>query len=104
MVLDIVTEGMKSNYIDENSTVLVGNIPLGFDNTIKSNGIKLRKQNKTIEWSANFPIRSLEMSKMREARQDELNQLTPFLNNTNSINGMSLKQLRYTKLAIVNLL
>ena len=54
VVLDIVTEGMKSNYIDENSTVLVGNIPLGFDNTIKSNGIKPRKQNETIEWSANF--------------------------------------------------
>ncbi|MGB1730417.1 MAG: hypothetical protein ACPHF2_10485, partial [Crocinitomicaceae bacterium] len=61
VVLDIVTEGMTSNYIDENSTVLVGNIPLGFENTIKSNGIKLRKQNETIEWSANFPIRSLEM-------------------------------------------
>ena len=69
VVLDIVTEGMTSNYIDENSTILVGNITLGFENKIKSNGIKLRKQNETIEWSANFPIRSLEMSKMREARQ-----------------------------------
>ena len=69
VVLDIVTEGMTSNYIDENSTILVGNIPLGFENKIQSHGVKLRKQNETIEWSANFPIRSLEMSKMREARQ-----------------------------------
>ena len=72
VVLDIVTEGMTSNYIDENSTILVGNIPLGFENEVQSNGIKLRKQNETIEWSANFPIRSLEMSKMEKPEKPEL--------------------------------
>ena len=95
---------MTSNYIDENSTILVGNIPLGFENEVQSNGIKLRKQNETIEWSANFPIRSLEMSKMEEARETGIAPNDSVLYNTNSINGMSLKQLRYTKLAIVNLL
>jgi len=69
IVLDIVTEGMKSHYLDEKNTILIGNVPLGFEKQIRADGIKMRKQNETIEWNANFPIRSLEMSKMREARK-----------------------------------
>ena len=69
VVLDIVTEGMTSNYLDDKGTIQVGNVPLGFENHIKTNGIKLRQQNGQIEWTADFPMRSLEMSKMRESRR-----------------------------------
>lgn len=69
VVLDIVTEGMLSNYIDENTTVLVGKIPLGFEQNIDKTGIKLRNIKGTIEWKADFPIRSLKMSEMQEARK-----------------------------------
>jgi len=69
VVLDIVTEGMTSNYLDDKGTIQVGNVPLGFENQIQTNGIKLRQQNGQIEWTADFPMRSLEMSKMRESRR-----------------------------------
>ena len=52
IVLDIVTEGMSSNYIDENSTLLVGNIPLGYEKSIQTNGISLRNENGKMEWKS----------------------------------------------------
>ena len=69
VVLDIVTEGMTSNYLDEKGSIQVGNVPLGFEKQINANGIKLRNLNGQIQWSADFPLRSLEMSKMRESRK-----------------------------------
>ena len=69
IVLDIVTEGMSSNYIDENSVVLVGNIPLGYEKSIQANGISLRNENGKMEWKSNVPIRSLKMTEMMRTRE-----------------------------------
>ena len=56
IVLDIVTEGMKSHFIGEDDILLVGNIPLGFEKLISNNGIALRFQDGNVMFKSDYDI------------------------------------------------
>ncbi|MDA9020518.1 cytochrome c biogenesis protein ResB [bacterium] len=109
VVLDIVTEGMTSNYLDDKGTISVGNVPLGFEKQINANGIKIRNLNGQIEWSADFPLRSLEMSKMRESRKtgiepDDSLFNTYEINKWNELKTTTLYQVGNSQFVVKNIL
>lgn len=68
-VLDIVTDGMQSNFISRGEVFMVGSIPLSFEKKLDSQGIEVRKNKDSMEIKTNVPIRYLPMSEMRKARQ-----------------------------------
>jgi cytochrome c-type biogenesis protein CcsB len=68
-VLDLVTDGMKSNYVGPGEIFMVGGIPLSFAKKLEVPGIEVRKNNDSIEIKTNVPIRYLPMAEMRKARQ-----------------------------------
>ncbi len=72
-VLDIVTDGMRSNYISKGDVFMVGSIPLSFDKKLDAPGIEIRKNKDSMEIKTKVPIRFLAMSEMRKARQQGIN-------------------------------
>ena len=68
-VLDIVTDGMQSNYVSKGSIFMVGTIPLSFDKKLDAPGIETRKNGDSVEIKTSVPIRYLPMAEMRKARQ-----------------------------------
>jgi cytochrome c-type biogenesis protein CcsB len=68
-VLDIVTDGMKSNYVGPNEIFMVGGIPLSFEKKLEVPGIEVRTKGDSVEIKTNVPIRYLAMSEMQKARQ-----------------------------------
>ncbi|MFY7943186.1 MAG: hypothetical protein ACOVNZ_01320, partial [Crocinitomicaceae bacterium] len=69
VVLDIVTDGMKSNYVGPNEIFMVGGIPLSFEKKLEVPGIEVRTKGDSVEIKTNVPIRYLAMSEMQKARQ-----------------------------------
>jgi cytochrome c-type biogenesis protein CcsB len=72
-VLDIVTDGMRSNYISKGDVFMVGSIPLSFNKKLDAPGIEIRKNKDSMEIKTKVPIRFLAMSEMRKARQQGIN-------------------------------
>ena len=68
-VLDIVTEGMESNYIGEKESLMVGGVPLIFGEDDIEMGIQIKEGVDGLKISSAVPMRSLAMSEMRKARQ-----------------------------------
>ena len=68
-VIDIITNGMQSNYVEKNEVFMVGNIPVSFGKTLDMPGIEIKAAGKGYLMKASLPIRYLPMSQMQKARQ-----------------------------------
>ena len=68
-VLDIVTDGMSSNYISEGEFLIVGDVAISFNKGDAVAGIELFKQGRKILVNTKVPLRYLPMSEMQKARQ-----------------------------------
>jgi cytochrome c-type biogenesis protein CcsB len=83
-VLDIVTNGMQSNYVGKNDFLMAGTVPISFEkkNTPKG-GIDVRENGGKVEMKTDLDVRYLPMSEMQKARQtgapipDSLYQIIP---------------------------
>ena len=83
-VLDIVTNGMQSNYVGKNDFLMAGTVPISFEkkNTPKG-GIDVRENKGKVEMKTDLDVRYLPMSEMQKARQtgapipDSLYQIIP---------------------------
>jgi cytochrome c-type biogenesis protein CcsB len=68
-VLDIVTDGKKSNYLQENNFVMVGSTPITFGIEPQLPGIKISRIDKQLMLTSKLPISYLPMSQMQKFRQ-----------------------------------
>lgn len=68
--LDIITDGMKSNYVTENGFLMLGgNIALSFEKEDAMPGIHISEVNGQMMMKTKLPLRYLPMSEMQKARQ-----------------------------------
>ena len=69
-LLDIVTNGMQSNYVSKDDFVMAGTVPISFEkaNSPKG-GIDIREKNGVVEMKTELVVRFLPMSEMQKARQ-----------------------------------
>ncbi|MEY4288345.1 MAG: hypothetical protein RLZZ30_433 [Bacteroidota bacterium] len=67
--LELITDGMTSNYLVENDFFMVGMVPLSFGPAPKSPGIQVRKMGDSIQLKTAVPLTYLPMYLMRKARQ-----------------------------------
>ena len=67
--LEIVTEGMNSNYLGENDLIMVNGIPVSYEKPGLTSGIRLRSKGDSVELNSFMPMRYLPMTEMRKARQ-----------------------------------
>ena len=93
-VLEIVTDGMKSNYISPNGFVMVGDNALSFEKKNSMPGIDVTKVNGKLMVKSKLPIQYLPMASMMKYRQSGQNppedaftkiptdSLVPFLSTT----------------------
>lgn len=68
-VLDIVTDGMKSNYLSKNGFVTVGDIPISYEKKNAAPGIEILDVNGELKIKSAYPLKYLPMSEMQKARQ-----------------------------------
>ncbi len=69
-VLDIVTDGMSSNYLGKNGFIMLGDLSMSFDKKDAMPGIEVIEENKKYYFKSVLDIAFLPMAKMREARQN----------------------------------
>jgi len=69
-VLDIVTDGMTSNYLGKNNFVMLGDLAISFDKKNAMPGIEVFEENKKYYFKSVLDVAYLPMTKMREARQN----------------------------------
>lgn len=69
VALEIVTDGMKSNYINEGGFLMAGEVAISFEKKDAMPGVILYKKGAKIMVKANQPIRYLPMAEMQKARQ-----------------------------------
>ncbi len=67
--LEIVTDGMRPNYLSEGEFLMVGDIPISFEKKDAMPGVLLFKKGNTITMKSDFPVRYLPMSQMQKYRQ-----------------------------------
>ncbi|MEI8116639.1 MAG: cytochrome c biogenesis protein CcsA [Flavobacteriia bacterium] len=67
--LELITDGMKSNFLNENDFFMVGMVPLSFGPEPKSPGIQVRKKEDSLQIKTAVPLTYLPMSLMKKARQ-----------------------------------
>ena len=68
-VIDLITEGMQSNYLESKELFMVGNIPISLNKTLTMPGVEIKKEGKAYVMKSSIPIRYLPMSQMQQARQ-----------------------------------
>jgi cytochrome c-type biogenesis protein CcsB len=68
-VLEIITDGMKSNYLNKNDFIQAGNVAVTFEGKNPPPGIQLREERGKILMKADEPVRYLPMAEMQKARQ-----------------------------------
>ena len=75
--LNIVTDGMKDNYLDEGGFLMIGDIAMSFDKKNSMPGIEVYKSGAKFMIRSDFPIRYLAMSEVRKsARQSGVAEFT----------------------------
>ena len=67
--LEIVTDGMRPNYLCEGDFLMVGDIPISFEKKDAMPGVLLFKKGNTVTMKSDFPVRYLPMSQMQKYRQ-----------------------------------
>jgi cytochrome c-type biogenesis protein CcsB len=68
-VLEIVTDGMKSNYLPPNDFTMLGEIPISFDKINELPGVEISKKGNDLFLKTKLPMRYLPMSEMQKARE-----------------------------------
>lgn len=68
-VLEIVTDGMKSNYLSPEGFVMVGEVALSFEKENAMPGIEVTEVGGQLMVQTKLPIKYLPMSEMQKARQ-----------------------------------
>ena len=68
-VLEIVTDGMKSNYIGPNNFVMIGEHALSYAKKNAMPGIEIQKMNGDLMIRSKLPLKFLPMAKMQQFRQ-----------------------------------
>lgn len=68
-VLDIKTDGMKSNYLEKDNFLMIGTVPLSFDKKNTSEGINIYTIDGKLKMKTDFPMKYLPMSEMQKVRQ-----------------------------------
>lgn len=68
-VLDIKTNGMKSNYLEKNNFLMINTIPLSFEKENAAEGINISTVNGKLMLKTDFPMKYLPMSEMQKVRQ-----------------------------------
>ncbi len=71
--LELITDGMTSNYLVENDFFMVGMVPISFGPEPKSPGMQVRKKGDSLQIKTSVPLTYLPMSEMRKARQSGAN-------------------------------
>lgn len=69
-VLEIVTDGMKSNYLGKDDFVMLEDLAISFDKKNAMPGIEVFEENKKYYFKSAIEVTFLAMTKMREARQN----------------------------------
>jgi cytochrome c-type biogenesis protein CcsB len=69
-VLDIVTDGMSSNYLSKNGFIMLGDLAMSFDKKNAMPGIEVIEKAKKYYFKSVLDVAYLPMAKMREARQN----------------------------------
>lgn len=69
MALDIITDGMKSNYLSENGFLMIGEVALSFDKKDAMPGIHVSVVDGKMMMKSKIPLKFLPMSEMQKARQ-----------------------------------
>lgn len=72
-VLEIVTDGMKSNYLGPNNFLMIGENALSFEKKNAMPGIEIKNINGQFFVTSKLPIRYLPMAKMKMYRQSGIN-------------------------------
>jgi len=70
--LDIITDGMKSNYLTESGFVMVGEVAISFEKKNAMPGIHISMENGKPMMTSKMPFKFLPMSEMQKARQSGL--------------------------------
>ncbi|MDP4637369.1 MAG: cytochrome c biogenesis protein CcsA [Crocinitomicaceae bacterium] len=68
--LELITDGMTSNFLAENDFFMVGMVPLSFGPVPKSPGMQVRIKGDSIQIKTAVPLTFLPMSLMKKARQN----------------------------------
>jgi len=68
-ILDIITDGMKSNFLSSNGFVMVGDVAISFNKKDAMPGIQLFEKEGVVMLESKFPLKYLPMSEMQKARQ-----------------------------------
>jgi cytochrome c-type biogenesis protein CcsB len=68
-VLEIVTDGMKSNYLNKDNFTTVGNVPISFEKANPAPGIEIFEENNELKIKSQFPLKYLPMTEMQKARE-----------------------------------
>jgi hypothetical protein len=72
VTLDLVTEGMRSNYLSEGDFMMSGDVAISFEKKDAMPGILISKQGAKIMIRSKEPLRYLPMTEMRKYRQSGL--------------------------------
>lgn len=72
VTLDLVTEGMRSNYLSEGDFMMSGDVAISFEKKDAMPGILISKQGSKIMIRSKEPLRYLPMAEMRKYRQSGL--------------------------------
>lgn len=71
-VLDLVTDGMKSNYIETNEITNINGITVSFSK-VPIEGVNVYKQNDTLRLISSYPLSYIPMQDMMKYRQTDTN-------------------------------
>lgn len=68
--LELITDGMTSNFLSENDFFMIGMVPLSFGPVPKSPGMQVRKKGDSLQIKTSVPLTYLPMALMKKARQN----------------------------------
>ncbi|MBB78428.1 MAG: hypothetical protein CL844_05445 [Crocinitomicaceae bacterium] len=89
--IEIINDGMTSNYISEGDYVMIGKIPFSFNLEEEIPGVQVFQRGLKVFIKSQYPIRYLPMSEMQKVRQDGL-QIVDSMYKTIPIDTLSLLQ------------
>jgi len=69
IALDIITDGMKSNYMSKNGFLMVGEVAISFDKKDAMPGIHISDVDGKMMMQSKLPLKYLPMSEMQKARE-----------------------------------
>ena len=70
MALEIITDGMRPNFLCKNDFLMIGDIAVSFEKKDAMPGVQLTEKSGRIFMTSSFPVSYLPMSEMKKARQE----------------------------------